>query len=138
MGAILDFLPDVFFTDDVVEGLFQRFRRAKPAKGPKKIGAYDDGAGSLITGQIVEARLKGHGKTKALVLDPHAVSLVALTDHPGPGAFELASLAATKVGRLYALPSVVYKASDSMCKPIRGQKRLPKADFERVVELIPN
>lgn len=137
MGAILEFFLDAIFTGDIAEGLFQRFRRAKPAKGPKKIGAYDDGVGSLISGQIVEARLKGYGKTKALVIEPHAVSLVALTDRPGPGAFELASLAATKVGRLYALPSVVYKASESMCKPIRGQKRLPKADFDRVVELIP-
>lgn len=134
MGMLLDIIID-FFVDAVLPDTFESFSRAKPATGATKIAAFDAGEGSLITGQVVEVRLKGHGKTKALVIDPDAVFVVALTDRPSPGFIELSSLA-TIAGRLYAIPSVVYKATEAMCKPIRGQKRPTKEDFDRVAAFI--
>ncbi|WP_406714179.1 hypothetical protein QEU98_06590 [Trueperella pyogenes] len=104
MSGFLELIIDATFVSDFVDVLLRPFRNAKPVKNRlRSRGIYGVDSGALIVGQVVIARLKGHGASKAVVIDPDGVYLVRLTDQPGPGAFELASLKRTKIGRQYAV-----------------------------------
>lgn len=137
MSGFLELIIDATFVSDFVDVLLRPFRNAKPVKNRlRSRGIYGADSGALIVGQVVIARLKGHGASKAVVIDPDGVYLVRLTDQPGPGAFELASLKRTKIGRQYAVLGEVFAAKPSWCRTIRGQKRLGRADFDQLQELL--
>lgn len=137
IAGILEAVIDLIFARDIADAL-QRLRRAKPVTaGMTSAGSFETDSGPLIRGQVVETRLKGYGKSTALVVDPDAVYLVRLTGQPEVGAFELASLEKAKVGRQFVIPGEVFQANMRWCRTIRGQKRLSKADFARVEGLLP-
>ncbi|QOR44924.1 hypothetical protein [Trueperella pecoris] len=138
ISGIIEFIIDATFISDLIDFLLRPFRSAKPVKNrPRSRATYGNDSGALILGQVVTVRLKGHGTSKAVVVDPDAVYLVRLTDRPGPGVFELSSLERTKVGRQYAVVGEVVAAKERWCRAIRGQKRLGKADFEHLQEMLP-